>query len=91
MGTTLTAWLLSNCSPPNLPRQTITIIPRRANQPAPNLEHLILMALTLLAFRCLQLEFPQWWIGLLIGVVLVGGTLFQFGFQGRVNSGYLKL
>jgi hypothetical protein len=74
-------------------RQTITILPRRANQPAPNLEHLILMALTvltaiitLLAFRSLHLEFPQWWIGLLIGVILVGGTLFQFCFQGRTKS-----
>jgi len=73
-------------------RQTITILPRRANQPAPNLEHLILMALTLLtavatllAFRSLHLEFPQWWIGLLIGIILVAGTLFQFCFQGRTK------
>ena len=74
-------------------RQTITILPRRENQPAPNLEHLILMALTLLtaistlmAFRTLDLQLPQWWIGLLIGVILVGGTLFQFCFQGRAKS-----
>jgi len=73
-------------------RQTITILPRPANQPAPNLEHLILMALTLLtaittllAFRSFNLEFPQWWISLLIGVILIGITLFQFCFQGRAK------
>jgi len=74
-------------------RQTITVLRRRPNQPAPNLEHLILMALTLLtaiatliAFRSLPLEFPQWWIGLLIGAILIGITLFQFCFQGRTKS-----
>ena len=75
-------------------RQTITPLPRRGDNPAPNLEHLILMVLTvltavttLIAFRSFNLAFPLWWIGLAIGAVAVGGTVFQFCFQGRVPPG----
>ncbi len=71
-------------------RQTITPLPRRENQLAPNLEHLILMALTLLtaivtclAARSLALEISHWWLAALIGALLTGGTIFQFCFQGR--------
>jgi hypothetical protein len=71
-------------------RQTITWVPRRGDNPAPNLEHLILMALTLLtavatllAFRPMSFPFWQWAIGLGIGIFLVSGTMFQFCFQGR--------
>ena len=71
-------------------RRTITVIPRRGNNPVPNLEHLILMILTLVtaiatvtAFRTISFPFRQWWIGAVIGVVVVAGTIFQFCFQGR--------
>ncbi len=71
-------------------RQTITPLPRRGQNPAPNLEHLILMSLTLvtaiitlIAWLSLSLPFPHWWGGLIIGIPIVSGTLFQFCFQGR--------
>ena len=74
-------------------RQTITVIPRRGNNPAPNLEHMILMVLTLLtaittlmAFRPTPFPFRQWWIGVVIGAFMVGGTVFQFCFQGKQKS-----
>jgi hypothetical protein len=71
-------------------RQTITVIPRRGDNPAPNLEHMILMALTLLtaiatfkAFRAAAVPFQHVWIGFAIGAFMFGGTLFQFCFQDR--------
>jgi hypothetical protein len=73
--------------------QTIMVIPRRGSNPAPNLEHLMLMALTLLtaivtfiAFRDAGIPFSNWWIGLVIGVFLTGGTIFQFCFQGDLKK-----
>ena len=73
-------------------RQTITVIPRRGNNPAPNLEHLILMALTLLtaivtcvAFHSIPFPFRQWGVGVVIGAVIVSGTVFQFCYQGKQN------
>ncbi len=71
-------------------RQTITVVPRRGNNPAPNLEHLILMALTLAAafstlaaYRATEIPFPHWWIGAGIGAFMVVGTVFQFCVEGR--------
>lgn len=65
--------------------QTITVVPRRGANPAPNLEHLILMGLTLatavttfLAFRAAGPAFPRWWTGIPIGLLLATGTLYQF-------------
>jgi hypothetical protein len=69
------------------------VVPRRGNHPAPNLEHMILMGLTLitaivtlLAFRSMPFSFRQWWIGLVIGAVMVAGTVFHFCFSGRQKS-----
>jgi len=73
--------------------RTITVLPRRGKNPSPNLEHLILMALTILtavttliAFRSAPIQFQHWWIGLIIGAVMVSGTIFQFCLQGRQKS-----
>ena len=74
-------------------RQTITVLPPRGHNPVPNLEHLILMVLTLstavatlMAFHSLDVRFHGWWIGLLIGAAVVGGTIFQFCFQDRTPA-----
>jgi hypothetical protein len=74
-------------------RQTITVIPRRGDNPAPNVEHLVLMVLTLatalatfMAFRPTPFPFRQWWVGLVVGAFMVGGTVFQFCFQGRQKA-----
>lgn len=72
-------------------RQTITVIPRRGSNPVVNLEHLILMVLTLLttvvtllAYRSLGGVF-SWsgWIAGFVGVVMVGGVFFQCNLAGR--------
>jgi hypothetical protein len=70
--------------------RTITVVPRRGNNPVPNLEHLVLMALTLLtaivtlvAFHSAKISFHQWWIGAIVGAIMAGGTIYQFCFQGR--------
>lgn len=65
--------------------QTLTPLPRRGVNPVPNLEHLILMAITLLttvvsfaAYRSLHgLTFPYWWLLAPLGVVLVSGVVLQ--------------
>ena len=72
-------------------RQTITVIPRRGSNPVMNLEHLILMVLTLLtavvtliAYRSLQGAFSKsGWIACFVGVVMVGGVFFQCNLAGR--------
>ena len=64
---------------------TIGILPRRDIRTAPNLEHLILMMLTLATAMVTQAEFktshpegyPQVWIPVLIGVVSFFGTSIQ--------------
>lgn len=65
--------------------RTITPLPRRGINPVPNLEHLILMMVTLattafsfVAYRSLHgLSFPYWWILAPIGGVLVSGVVMQ--------------
>jgi hypothetical protein len=71
--------------------RTIRPLPRRGNNPEPNLEHLILMALTalaavltLMAYRSvLGASFQNWWIALVVGMAVVGGIVFQFSIAGR--------
>lgn len=71
--------------------RTITPIPRRGNNPAPNLEHLILMALTivtavvtLIAYRAVTGVAFQGWLGTaVVGVLVVGGVIYQCCLQGR--------
>ena len=66
-------------------RETITPLPRRGTNPVPNLEHLILMMLTLLttvvsllAYRSRYgLSFPHWWITMPVGAFLATGVFFQ--------------
>lgn len=66
-------------------RQTLTPLPRRGTNPVPNLEHLILMVVTLvtvvvsfIAYRSLNgLSFPYWWILAPIGAVIVSGVVMQ--------------
>jgi hypothetical protein len=65
--------------------KTITILPRRGHNPAPNLEHLILMVLTLVAAALTWREFrllhpgplPHMWIAAAIGFFPFAGTLRQ--------------
>ena len=65
--------------------QTHSVLPRRGKNPAPNVEHLILMALTLAtaivtlwAYSALPgATFQGWWIGVLFGVVMVWGVVTQ--------------
>lgn len=67
-------------------RPTLTLVPRRGSNPVPNLEHLILMALTLttaiitwLTYREIHpAPFPVAWVAWLIGCLFTGGTLYQF-------------
>jgi hypothetical protein len=65
--------------------KTITVVPRRGFNPAPNIEHLNLMVLTLAA-ACMTLrEFKALhpgplahsWIGWAVGIVLTAGTASQ--------------
>lgn len=70
--------------------RTIMVLPRRGANPVPNLEHLILMVLTLatavvtlLVFRATGLAFPPSWAGGAAILVLAGGTLYQFCWLGR--------
>lgn len=75
-------------------RQTITVLPRRGTNPVPNLEHLILMALTVLttivswvAYRSTQGAFsPQMWKAWLVGGIVVSGVVFQCGIAGKAKS-----
>ncbi|MGP8033187.1 MAG: hypothetical protein ACLPQ6_03495 [Steroidobacteraceae bacterium] len=74
-------------------RQTITLLPRRGSNPTPNLEHLILMALTLItalftlmAFRSVEVSFGHWWVGVIIGIGLSGGTALHFCYRGSRKS-----
>jgi hypothetical protein len=72
-------------------RETITVIPRRGVNPVINLEHMILMMLTLLttvvtlmAYRSVQGAFSRHiWVAWLIGVAIAGGTVFQCSLAGR--------
>ena len=72
-------------------RQTITVIPRRGKNPVVNLEHLILMVLTLLttvvtliAFRSVHGVFSGYiWIAWLVGAVMVSGVFFQCNITGK--------
>ncbi len=65
--------------------RTISPLPRRGMNPVPNLEHLILMLLTLLTtivsfvtYRSIHgRSYPYWWILVPIGVVLVSGVTMQ--------------
>jgi hypothetical protein len=75
--------------------RTITIVPRRGANPAPNLEHLILMALTLAtalatlaAYRSLAgASLRGWWVAALValGVGLV--VVYQCCLMGRKKPG----
>ncbi len=65
--------------------QTIAVVPDRAGRPRPNLEHLILMALTIAAAVATWHEYkarhpgplPSLWIGWTIGALLTAGTAWQ--------------
>jgi hypothetical protein len=75
-------------------RRTITVVPRRGENPAPNLEHLILMGLTaaaglatLKAYHSMPDAHAGHWVGVLVvALLLVSGTLYQFCFQGRAKA-----
>jgi len=87
----------SSARPPNgsnsttLHRQTITILPRPRQPTRTNLEHLILMALTLLTAITTLIAFaPSIFNSTMvdrsvIGVVIVAATLFQFCFREKQN------
>jgi hypothetical protein len=72
-------------------RPTITVIPRRGSNPTPNLEHLILMCLTLLttatswvAYRSLHHGFTTvFWIACVAGLIIVSGAFFQCNLEGK--------
>lgn len=74
-------------------RHTLMVLPRRGHNPRPNLEHLILMWLTLLAglatvpaYRSIRgVPFAQWWMVSLVAALLAGGTAWQFCLAGRKN------
>jgi len=74
--------------------KTISVLPRRGTNPRPNLEHLILMVLTLLAGISTLAAYRRvagglgryWWVVLLIGVILVTGTISQSCAQRRKRS-----
>ena len=74
--------------------QTTTILPKRAGRPAPNLEHLILMVLTLLAaFATLDYyraiggrPFPFVRNTFIVSALFAGGTFYQFVLAGRRKS-----
>jgi hypothetical protein len=74
--------------------QTVTIIPKRAGHPAPNLEHLILMLLTaatafatLPAFRALNGPSKDIWLSVgVVSAVFGGGTFYQFVLAGRFSG-----
>ena len=76
-------------------RLTITIVPRRGDNPAPNLEHMILMVLTLAtaivtlaAYRASPgPHFAHWIIIAAIGAVLITGATYQTCLEGRGKSG----
>jgi hypothetical protein len=71
--------------------QTVMVLPRRGDNPRPNLEHLILMVLTLLAgmatlaaYHSIHgIPFRHWWAVLLIGAIPVWGTASQSCMAGR--------
>jgi len=71
--------------------RTITVIPRHGKNPTPNLEHLILMALTLatavttlVAYRALPgAAFPHAWFMLPLAAVIVSGAVYQCCLEGR--------
>jgi hypothetical protein len=71
--------------------QTITVLPKRPGHPAPNLEHLILMVLTVAtAFATLSVyravatgDFKVWTSVAIVSAVLGGGTFYQFVLAGR--------
>jgi hypothetical protein len=73
--------------------RTITIIPMRGGNPAPNLEHMILMVLTVTVavltwreFRMLHSDaFSSLWIGWVLGALLTAGTAWQM-VNGLPNS-----
>ena len=65
--------------------KTINLLPRRERNPMPNLEHLILMGLTLLAAASTWIGYreicvgpiPSLWIGWVVGIFLTVGTASQ--------------
>jgi hypothetical protein len=74
--------------------QTITILPKRPGHPAPNLEHLILMVLTLLAAFATWKNYAAaggpplalWRSVAVTSAVLGGGAFYQFVLAGRVQN-----
>ena len=72
-------------------RDTITVIPRRGPNPTINLEHMILMVLTIcstvmsfVAFHASEGKFsPHIWIAWLVAAVMTGGAIQQCSFAGR--------
>jgi hypothetical protein len=72
---------------------TITILPRRPGYPAPNLEHLVLMMLTLLAAFTTLRSYSivggspgnLWPTALIVSAVFGGGTFYQFVLAGRTK------
>jgi hypothetical protein len=74
--------------------QTITPLPRREGHPPPNLEHLILMVLTVTAAIATQFAyraaggeiFPERKYILIVVGLLAGGAFYQFVLAGRGKS-----
>lgn len=70
---------------------TLTILPQRAGHPGPNLEHLILMMLTLLAAFITRHYYQAaggpplalWRSVMIVSAIFGGGTFYQFVLAGR--------
>ena len=71
--------------------RTVQVVPKRGENPRPNLEHLILMCLTLvtaiatsMAYRVIFVApFQHWLAAMIVGAAMVGGTVYQFSLAGR--------
>jgi hypothetical protein len=72
-------------------RPTITVLPRRGTNPVPNLEHLILMVLTLVttvvSLRAYHATtgsfFPHWWVTMQVAAFMISGVVFQCCIKGK--------
>jgi hypothetical protein len=47
---------------------------------------LITALFTLMAFRSVEVSFGHWWVGVIIGIGLSGGTALHFCYRGSRKS-----
>jgi hypothetical protein len=74
--------------------RTVQVLPQRGENPRPNLEHLILMCLTLataivtsMAYRVASgVPFQHWLVAMIVGAAMVSGTVYQFSLAGQEKS-----